>query len=79
MTKGGSCGACKLFKLLAGIGAVNWGLVALFNFDLVAKLLGPMTMPARIVYGLIGVAGLLTLLSLFKCCPCQTGTCETKT
>ena len=78
MLKGRSCGACKLVGLLAGIGAVNWGLVALFQFDLVAKLLGPMTMPARIVYGLIGVAGVLTLLSLVKCCPCQGGTCETK-
>ena len=40
------------------IGAVNWGLIALFSFDLVAFLFGNMTMLSRIVYGLVGLAGL---------------------
>lgn len=78
MTGGKCCGVCKVIGLLVGIGALNWGLVGIFQIDLVAKLLGDMTTPARVVYGLIGVAGLLKLISLVKCCPCNKGTCETK-
>ena len=40
------------------IGALNWGLIALFSFDLVAWLFGSMTLLSRIVYGLVGLAGL---------------------
>ena len=40
------------------VGALNWGLIALFDFDLVAWLFGTMTMLTRIVYGLVGLAGL---------------------
>lgn len=78
MTGGKCCGVCKVVGLLVGIGALNWGLVGIFQVDLVAKLLGDMTTPARIVYGIIGVAGLLKLISLVKCCPCSKGSCETK-
>ena len=78
MSSGGNCGICKLVGLLVAIGAINWGLVGIFHVDLVARLLGDMTTPARAVYGLIGVAGVLKVLSLFKCCPCQKGGCETK-
>ena len=59
MTGGKSCGVCKLVGLLVGIGALNWGLVGLFHIDLVARLIGDMTAPARVVYGVIGLAGLL--------------------
>ncbi len=78
MTGGASCGVCKLVGLLVAIGAINWGLVGIFHVDLVARLLGEMSTPTRAVYGLIGVAGVLKVLSLFKCCPCQKGSCETK-
>ena len=71
MTGAKSCGVCKIVGLLVAIGALNWGLVGIFQVDLVAKLLGEMTGPARAVYGLIGVAGVLKLLSLVKACPCQ--------
>jgi uncharacterized membrane protein YuzA (DUF378 family) len=40
------------------IGAVNWGLVGLFQFDLVAALFGPASVLSRIVYSLVGLAGL---------------------
>lgn len=43
---------------IAIIGAVNWGLIALFGFDLVAFLFGNMSWLARIVYGLVGISGL---------------------
>ena len=49
-------------KLLAGIGAINWGLVALAEFDLVAAVFGldfgETNAITRIVYGLVGVSGL---------------------
>ena len=77
MVSGKSCVVCKLVGLLVAIGAVNWGLVGAFQFNLVEKLLGDMTGPARAVYVLIGLAGVLKLVSLVKCCPCQ-GTCESK-
>jgi len=75
---GGKCVVCKLVTLLAGVGALNWGLVAIFHFNLVAALLGDMTLPARVVYGLVGVSGLIALVSLVKCCPCQKGSCGSK-
>ena len=40
------------------IGAVNWGLIGFFNFNLVAFLFGDMTLLARIVYALVGICGL---------------------
>ena len=43
------------------IGALNWGLIALFNFDLVATLFGAGSRVTMIVYGLVGVAGLINI------------------
>lgn len=63
------CIVCKVVTLLGGIGALNWGLTASFNFNLVTATLGDMTMPAKIVYILVGVSGLILILSLFKACP----------
>ena len=78
MTGGKRCAVCKIVGVLVTLGALNWGLVGMFRIDLVAKLLGDMTGPARTVYGLIGIAGVLALLSLAKCCPCQREGCESK-
>jgi uncharacterized membrane protein YuzA (DUF378 family) len=45
--------------ILVVVGALNWGLVGLFQFDLVATLFGGQTAPlSRIVYGLVGLAGI---------------------
>jgi uncharacterized membrane protein YuzA (DUF378 family) len=50
--------------LLVIVGAVNWGLVGLFQFDLVAALCGGQTAPlSRVVYSLVGLAGLYGLTS----------------
>ncbi|MBQ8459329.1 DUF378 domain-containing protein [bacterium] len=49
--------------ILVIIGAINWGLVGLFNFDLVATLLGDMTILSRIVYGLVGLSGIFLLFA----------------
>jgi uncharacterized protein len=63
------CALCKLVGLIIIVGAINWGLIAVFNFNLVTRLFGDMTMAARVVYGVIGVAGLLMLFSYFRVCP----------
>ena len=77
--KGAKCIGCKVVALLAGIGALNWGLVGIFNFNLVGSVLGDMTVAARVVYALVGIAGLLLLVSLVKCCPCgKDASCSTE-
>jgi len=47
--------------VLVIVGAVNWGLVGLANLDLVALLLGAGSFLAKIVYILVGLAGLWTI------------------
>lgn len=43
------------------IGAVNWGLIGFFSFDLVRAIFGDMTLVSRIIYALVGVSGLYSL------------------
>ena len=43
------------------IGAINWGLIGLFNFNLVTYIFGNMEMVSRLVFILVGVAGLWSL------------------
>ena len=40
------------------IGAINWGLIGFFRFDLVAFLFGDMSWLTRIIYALVGIGGL---------------------
>ena len=40
------------------IGAVNWGLIGFFHFDLVAFLFGNMSWLSRIIYAVVGICGL---------------------
>ena len=49
----------KIALVITIIGALNWGLIALFDLDLVATLFGEMTMLSRIVYGLGGICCLV--------------------
>ena len=49
---------------IAIIGAVNWGFVGIFRFDLIAALFGNMSWFSRLVYILVGLSGLY-LLSLY--------------
>lgn len=46
------------------IGAVNWGLIGFFRFDLVAFLFGEMSWISRIIYAVVGISGLY-LISAF--------------
>lgn len=47
--------------VLVVIGAVNWGLIGFFDFDLVRVIFGDMTLVSRIIYSLVGIAGLYAL------------------
>lgn len=47
--------------LLLIIGGINWGLVGLFGFDLVAYLFGEMSMVSRIIYVAVGVSALYSI------------------
>ena len=55
----------KIALVLIIIGAINWGLIGIFNFDLVAAIFGEMSIISRIVYGLVGVSGLWGIKLLF--------------
>lgn len=55
----------KVCLVLTIIGAVNWGLIGLFDFNLVSFLFGEMTMLSRAVYSLVGIAGLINIGLLF--------------
>jgi len=50
--------------VLLVIGGLNWGLVGLLNFDLVAKLFGELSVLSRLVYCLVGLAALYQVASL---------------
>lgn len=57
----------RLALILVIIGALNWGLIGLFKFDLVASLFGgEFSMLSRIVYTIVGVAGIYAISLLFR-------------
>ena len=47
------------------IGAINWGLVGIFNFNLVDAIFGAMSVISRIIYFLVGISGLWAIKLLF--------------
>ena len=56
----------RIALVLTIIGALNWGLVGLFEFDLVASLFGGSDqVVSRIIYTLIGLAGIINIGLLF--------------
>lgn len=52
--------------ILSIIGCLNWGLVGIFSFDLVAWLFGPGSVISRILYTIIALAGLWTASFFFR-------------
>jgi len=52
--------------ILIIIGGLNWGLVGIFNLDIVAKVFSSIPIIAKIVYILVGIAALYTIYFLFK-------------
>lgn len=47
--------------VLVIIGAINWGLIGFFSFDLVRVIFGDMSVVSRIIYALVGISGLYAL------------------
>ena len=55
-----------LTLVLLIVGGLNWGLVGLFGFDLVAAIFGEMSPLSRVVYTLVGASALWQLIPLFR-------------
>jgi len=58
----------KSALILLIIGGLNWGLVGLFNIDLVAKLLGADTILSQLIYALIGISAVYIAVNCKKYC-----------
>ena len=56
----------KTAKVLASVGAINWGLVGILNFNLVTALLGTLPGLVTFVYALVGISGIYFLWDTFK-------------
>ena len=56
----------KIALVLVVIGAINWGLIGFFNFNLVSTIFGDMTVISRIIYALVGISGLWSIKLLFE-------------
>lgn len=57
----------KVSLIFVIIGAINWGLIGLFNFNLIGALLGePTNLIGRIIYIIVGIAGVDMLTFIFK-------------
>lgn len=56
----------RLALILVIIGALNWGLVGVADFNLVSFLFGEMTTLSRLIYGLVGLAGIWAISLLFR-------------
>ncbi len=62
--------------ILTLIGALNWGLVGFFGFDLVAAIFGDMTLMSRILYSTIGISAIVTALTVHHCQTYETRECD---
>lgn len=56
----------KIILILMIIGGLNWGLIGILKFNLVASLFGDMTIFARIIYALVGLSSLYGITFLFE-------------
>lgn len=66
----------KTSLVLTIIGALNWGLVGFFDFNLVAFLFGSMSILSRIIYMLVGLSALVVAYSAATCCPYGRAFCK---
>lgn len=56
----------KIALVFTIIGAINWGLIGIFDFNLVNYIFGSMEAIERIIYILVGVAGIINIGCLFS-------------
>lgn len=52
--------------ILVIVGALNWGLIGIFNFNLVDAIFGTMSALSRIIYTLVGISGIWSIKLLFS-------------
>ncbi len=70
MMSPGMCAGHKLAWVLVFIGAVNWGLIGFFDFNLVNAILGAWPVVERVVYAAVGLSALCSLFC-DKCSMCK--------
>ncbi len=56
----------KIALTILLIGGINWGLVGLFNFDLIAWAFGPMSVISRIIYVIVAISAVWCISLFFK-------------
>ncbi len=56
----------KIALIFTVIGAINWGLIGFFDFNLVTTLFGDTSMLTRIIYMIVGIAGIINIYTLFS-------------
>lgn len=72
MEKNNCCPMCKLVEGLVIVGAFNWLLVAIFNYNLIAVLFGQCTSATWLAYVLIGLSGFVLAVKNLNFCACTT-------
>ncbi|MFW6323592.1 MAG: DUF378 domain-containing protein [Desulfovibrionales bacterium] len=50
--------------VLVIVGAINWGLIGFFGFNLVSAIFGEATVLSRIIYGLVGISGIYAAVAI---------------
>ena len=55
----------KVALIFTIIGAINWGLIGIFDFNLVSAIFGDATVLSRLIYTIVGIAGLINIGLLF--------------
>ena len=50
--------------ILLIIGGLNWGMIALFNIDLVSSMFGSMSTITRVIYGMVGISAIYSIYIL---------------
>lgn len=70
MMSPGMCTGHKIAWALVWIGAINWGLIGFFNFNLVNEILGGAPTIERVVYALVGLSAVFMLFCA-KCSMCK--------
>lgn len=64
-----ACTWCKVVGAIAIIGALNWGILGLADYNVIAHIFGMESILTRIIYVIIGLSGLALLSSYWMACP----------
>ena len=56
----------KILLVITIIGAINWGLIGILDFNLVDTIFGAGSLFSRIIYSLVGIAGLILIFRVYK-------------